>query len=365
MRTLFTPRSFAVFALVVLAGCGTEPVAPELEGLTRIDDAARAAERSFGVPADVTLAVAYAETRWQLPTADGSVDVAEQSAHAPALVGVGGLRPWRAGAPVAAAARMLGVDEASIASDPVVGIAAASAELRRLAVLRYGEDALPSVSDVAAWYEVVADYGGVEGAGARASYVADVYLLLEHGIDDVAAGGERIVVGARAIVLPDVVLPASARLGAEYPGALWSSASTSNYTSGRSGGSINYIVIHTMQGSYAGSISWFRNPAASASAHYNIRSSDGEITQMVSEGDTAWHAGNWTYNQRSIGIEHEGYIADPGRWYTEAMYASSARLVRHLCDKYGIPKDRTHIIGHVEVPGATHTDPGSGWDWAH
>ena len=118
-----------------------------------------------------------------------------------------------------------------------------------------------------------------------------------------------------------------------------------------------------MQGSYAGSISWFRNPDASVSAHYNIRSSDGAITQMVRESDTAWHAGNLTYNRQSIGIEHEGYVADPGRWYTTAMYESSARLVRHLCGKYGIPIDRAHIIGHVEVPGATHTDPGRGWDW--
>jgi hypothetical protein len=96
---------------------------------------------------------------------------------------------------------------------------------------------------------------------------------------------------------------------------------------------------------------------------------------MVSEGDTAWHSGNGTYNRQSVGIEHEGFIADPGRWYTEAMYVSSARLTRHLCDKYGIPKDRAHIIGHNEVPHPTvagryggaggHTDPGGGWDWDH
>jgi hypothetical protein len=365
MRTRSVVLSLVLLATFALSACGTEPAAPQLEGLTRIDEAARAAEQAFGVPADLTLAVAYAETRWQQPTEAAPVDAAEPSSHAPLAVGLGGLRAWAPGAPVAAAAHALRVDEARIAAEPVVGVAAAAAELRRLAVQRYAEDALPGVDDVSAWYEVVADYGGAEGAAARASYVAEVYGLLERGIDDVAQGGERIVVGARALTLPELVLPASAAVGAEYPGALWSAASPSNYTPGRTGGSIQYIVIHTMQGSYAGSISWFRNPAASCSAHFNIRSSDGEITQMVSEGDTAWHAGNWTYNQRSIGIEHEGYIADPGRWYTEAMYASSARLVRHLCDKYGIPMDRAHIIAHIEVPGATHTDPGPGWDWTH
>src|SRR5205823_6606113 len=29
----------------------------------------------------------------------------------------------------------------------------------------------------------------------------------------------------------------------------------------------------------------------------------------------------------------------------------------------GIAKDRQHIIGHVEVPGATHTDPGHFFNW--
>ena len=385
-RSLAARRTLrSVYALVALAvasplaACSSEPVAPRLEGLTRIDDAARAAEESFGVPADLTLAVAYAETRWQLPTADAHIEQAhapdEGSAHAPALVGIGGLRPWREGAPVSAAARALGVDEARLAVDPIAGIAAGSAELRRLAVARYGADALPSVDDLAAWYEVVADYGGADDAGARASYVADVYLLLEHGVDDVAAGGERIVLAARVITLPELVLPASAAVGAEYDGALWRSASTSNYSAGRRGEAIRFVVIHTMQGSYAGSISWFTNPDAGASAHYNIRSSDGEITQMVSEADTAWHSGNGTYNRQSVGIEHEGFIADPGRWYTEAMYVSSARLTRHLCEKYGIPKDRAHIIGHNEVPHPTvagryggaggHTDPGGGWNWDH
>lgn len=47
------------------------------------------------------------------------------------------------------------------------------------------------------------------------------------------------------------------------------------------------------------------------------------------------------------------------------MYRSSAALTAHLADTYGMPKDRTHIVGHNEVPGATHTDPGQYWDWDH
>ena len=50
-------------------------------------------------------------------------------------------------------------------------------------------------------------------------------------------------------------------------------------------------------------------------------------------------------------------------WYTEAMYQSSARLVATMADRYGMKKDRTRIIGHSEVPGATHHDPGPKWNW--
>ncbi|CAM5259853.1 hypothetical protein SBADM41S_08152 [Streptomyces badius] len=39
------------------------------------------------------------------------------------------------------------------------------------------------------------------------------------------------------------------------------------------------------------------------------------------------------------------------------MYRSSAALTSHLSAKFNIPKDRAHIVGHVEVPGNDHTVP--------
>ncbi|MGH2471383.1 MAG: hypothetical protein ACRDG6_03130 [Candidatus Limnocylindria bacterium] len=30
-----------------------------------------------------------------------------------------------------------------------------------------------------------------------------------------------------------------------------------------------------------------------------------------------------------------------------------------------MPLDRGHVVGHNEVPGSTHTDPGPTWDWPH
>jgi hypothetical protein len=149
----------------------------------------------------------------------------------------------------------------------------------------------------------------------------------------------------------------------DYGRARWYGAHGSNYTSANRGRpQISRVIVHVTQGSFSSAINWFWDSRANASAHYTVRSNDGFIGQSVEEKDIAWHAGNWTYNQTSIGIEHEGYVSNPA-WFTAAMYQSSARLTAHLCNKYGIPTNRDRIIGHNEVPGATHTDPGRYWDW--
>ena len=151
---------------------------------------------------------------------------------------------------------------------------------------------------------------------------------------------------------------------ADYSGAYWYGAHSNNYTAASrpSSHKVDKVIVHVTQGSFSSAINWFKDSRATVSAHYTVRSSDGFIGQSVHEKDIAHHAGNWTYNQTSVGIEHEGYVSNPA-WFTEEMYRSSAKLVAELCKKYDIPADRQHILGHHEVPGATHTDPGSNWDW--
>nr|MDQ3036851.1 N-acetylmuramoyl-L-alanine amidase [Myxococcota bacterium] len=240
-----------------------------------------------------------------------------------------------------------------------VGILATAVVLRELALRRAGE--LPS-GDIGAWREVLGDYAALHDAETRAGYADDVLGVLRVGLEAEAIDGEVVLLPSREVSAPEGAGVARAYLS-EYDGAHWVQAGDGHWRAGRSGHSITHIIIHTMQGSYSGSIGWFRDPSNpyDTSTHYLIRSSDGDITQMVEEADTAHHIGGW--NPWTIGIEHEGYIDNPGRWYTDAMYRSSARLVAHLCAKYDIPIDREHILGHVEVPGASHTDPGPGWDW--
>jgi V8-like Glu-specific endopeptidase len=165
----------------------------------------------------------------------------------------------------------------------------------------------------------------------------------------------------------------------DYPGASrFVPAHARNFRAGRRRDAvIDRIVIHITAGgpNIGGTISWFqdgerRDPktgqqAGPSSAHY-IVGRDGEVVQMVRNADTAYHASS--ANGRSIGIEHNAN--KPYRLNrrdlppTMEQYQASAHLVAWLAAQYGIPLDRTHIVGHIEAtPGDNHDCPSSYWDW--
>ena len=158
----------------------------------------------------------------------------------------------------------------------------------------------------------------------------------------------------------------------DYPSATWVPADPSNYSVADRTHDypIDMIVIHDIEGTASTAVRLFRTPGYAGSAHYVI-DYDGSITQMVQEKDIAWHAGNWDYNTRAIGVEHAGFAATGG--YTTAEYQASAQLVASICSRYGVPMDRAHVIGHSQVPDPNHpglyggvdhhTDPGPYWNW--
>jgi len=137
-----------------------------------------------------------------------------------------------------------------------------------------------------------------------------------------------------------------------------------NFSKGRDR-PIDRIVIHVADGTYGGTLTWFADPRCDVSAHFTV-ATDGRIGQSVNLADTAYHAGDWVMNSRSIGIEHEGQPSK-GPWVPSvAQLEASAALVAELCKRFGIPADRTHIIGHAEVnPGraARAGCPGKTWPW--
>lgn len=135
---------------------------------------------------------------------------------------------------------------------------------------------------------------------------------------------------------------------------------------------VDLVVLHCTEGTFHSACCWFANPAAKASAHYVV-GRNGQIAQCVPEAFEAFHAGNSLYNRRSIGIEMEGYAAQPQSFPVDSvLFDVTAALVAEVCQRHGVSVDRQHIIGHDEVPdpkdptkkgGAHHHgDPGRFFD---
>lgn len=354
------------------------------------------------LPAGTLEAIAYVQSRWVM--LDG---MPQATAEAPAAVGVMGLYSGHGFRDqVAVAAALLGVSRHQVERDPywnVLGSAAILADLQsRLARGATQADLL------SAYASHGDDKNDAVAVFAREAFAYDVLLTLDRGVDD---NGIRIA--ARAVAwerefAPEALLrqrapfvrldlqrgavevdglridPVTEALttdtpltglvpsSTDYAPALWVA---SPYYHSRSQ-PISAVAIHTMQGSYAGSISWFQSNPNSVSAHYLIRSSDGQVTQMVRETQAAHHIGS--ENGYTLGIEHEGYVNNAS-WYTTAMYNASAALTRHFCSRYGINCTTAYngsahsgvvvlsssikIKGHQHFPNNTHTDPGINWDW--
>ncbi|MCF6471081.1 amidase [Nonomuraea sp. MG754425] len=325
------------------------------------------AAAAHDVPRDLLVALAYAETH---------LDGHNGEPSASNGYGVMHLVSNPTNHSLEKAAELTRLPAGRLKSDDAANVLGGAAVLRALAdELGLDESAR---KDAGRWYKAVAKYGNASSPELARLYADAVYEQLGLGIDlrGVQVEAQEVTadrgeyaktrdLNARAGKQAGDQADAPVAIAStDYPPAAWVAASSSNYrvSSRETSYNIDRVVIHVTQGSYAGTISWFQNPSAQVSAHYVVKSSNGAVTQMVRDKDVAWHAGNSTYNNRSIGIEHEGFVNDAS-WFTDAMYRSSAALTRYLCDKYGIPKTRTGIVGHNEVPGATHTDPGSNWNW--
>jgi N-acetyl-anhydromuramyl-L-alanine amidase AmpD len=139
-----------------------------------------------------------------------------------------------------------------------------------------------------------------------------------------------------------------------------------NFTRGRSGNKVEYIVIH-----YFGSLgtakavaNYFAGADRQASAHYCL--DEGNIVyQCVEDTDTAWHCGTsgaYTHpkcrNRNSIGIEVRPYKLDPSTassaavrdWYfTPEIVDNLVEFTRSLMEKYGIPPE--NVVRHYDVTG--------------
>lgn len=379
-------------------------------------DFAAAATR-YRVPQSVLLGVSYLQSRWDthggaasvtggygpMHLTDAGTALADAPHHSHGSEDPRGDEARKAWKPASAepprtgglparlrtlehAAELSGYSAAQLRENPAANVRGGAALLAD-AQRKLG---MPLSQDPADWYGAVARFSGADDRATATAYAKDVFDVIRTGQSRTTDSGQQVALAAAPGVRPD---PAQvARLGlrtadpgrSECPRSVaceWVPAPYEEFGDGDYGNhdladrpasqSVKYIVIHDTEGSWDTTLKLVQDPAY-VSWQYTLRSSDGHVAQHVPLKDVAWHAGNWYVNATSVGLEHEGFLASPDAWYTEAMYRSSARLVRYLAQRFGIPLDRQHILGHDTVPGTTaatirgmHTDPGPFWDWAH
>lgn len=122
-------------------------------------------------------------------------------------------------------------------------------------------------------------------------------------------------------------------------------------------GAMMGVLMHTEDGSEGGTVSWFNNPAAQASAHFAI-GLDGAIHQFgpVGKGWEAWHAAE--ANGAWYGIEHED-DQNPGTPLTAAQVTASAQLAECLSAFAGFP---LQVSNSPSVKGyGIHSMGGQAW----
>ncbi len=367
------------------------------------------AERAYPeLPKGLLASLAWSASRWEhlVPTQESS------HLHMPGAVGVMGFYDGTDGFAntLGEAAAALGVDPQQVANDPHTNIMAGAALLSHYMEQHNLKNQKPE-----AWTPALQSFSGLEqfpgetGNFARNSYAYDVLLTLDKGHDDngveiqstpidfTQAFSPEMLEAMKApffrlnpekdeldipgyrieprdqVLEPDWEDTPRQKRSADYPSALWVA---SPYTWSR-GATVTDVTIHTAQGSYAGTISWFQSNPYSVSAHYVVRSSDGQITQMVYESRKAAHVG--VHNSYTFGIEHEGYVSNSS-WYTTAMYNASGALTKNICADNGINPTTTYsgpahsgvvvlstaykVKGHQHYSSQTHTDPGIYWDWS-
>lgn len=147
---------------------------------------------------------------------------------------------------------------------------------------------------------------------------------------------------------------------------------------------ISLLVIHNISlppGEFGGGFvqAFFQNqldssahPYFASIAHMQVSAHcfidrAGALTQFVSLGERAWHAGVSEFagrancNDFSIGVELEGTDDTP---FTYEQYKTLTQLTRCLLAAY--PKlSPERITGHSDIAPGRKTDPGPAFDWIY
>lgn len=370
----------------------------------RLMAAFNAAARQYGVPDSLLLAIGYNESRWETrgsaPSADGGYGLMNLTTRAFTAANAAG-KPGPASRRVSLqrthytldeATRLLHVPASTLKTNEAENIRGAAAVLAGYARAQNG-GRLPST--LAGWYGAVAAYSGATTSQGAGLFAGQVFGALRSGAALTTSDGQAMRLPASPGLHPDTgqlaglglkPAAASASVPTDCPAALNCDFIPAAYAPDSTTDPSDYgdydiasrpqdlkifsIVIHDTEESYADTINTFTNPASFVSSNYVVRSSDGHVTEMLRPQNVPFAVGDWYYNTHSISIENEGFADQGTQWYTKAEYQSDAALVDYLAQRFDIPLDRVHIVGHDNVGGPTdsfnaaqHWDPGPYWDW--
>lgn len=306
----------------------------------------RSAATEYGVPRELLLAMGYTNTFWEMPPPTAT-DFEPGDLHGHGTYGLMQLYQNPSRNTLGRAAGLTDLSERELKNDRAANVRGGAALLSDMA----GSSKPDSLDG---WQEAVAEYGGI------GLYAEEVFRTLKDGASATISTGENLRLAPQDVEVPTTI---TSRAATDYRGAKWYGAARGNYKNANRERShyIDRLIVHTVEGPLTSGINTFQNSSSNVSAHY-IVGDKGRVVQCVRHEDIAYHAGNWKYNKHSIGIEHGGKAANRKTW-TDAKYRASARLAAYCCRRHNIRVDRKHIIGHKQVPGADHYDPGRYFDY--
>lgn len=310
-----------------------------------IDDAAA----EFKVPAIILKAAAQVQSNW-----------AQTGASFYGSYGMMGLIESHNVKQITLAASLTNLSADDIKNEAKANIRAAAA------LLAYYQKGKPTSNNLADWFEATRDLTGLIDEEMKTSLATSFYNVIKNGSKTVSLWREIIQIDAQPITIPEYKtapekknknVNSVASTNTDYAGAV-SQMTTCNYATGRSGYNIDYYFVHYIgTGTYAGSISWFKNCTSSVSAHYIIRNIDGEISQVVRESDRAYAqgvTGQPQWNGASISTEHEVLATNLSMWDSEPMLVAAANLAIDVCNRNNIPRVRRGVNGDRGIYG--HND---------
>lgn len=300
------------------------------------------AANEFKVPAAILKAAGQVQSNW-----------AQVGESMYGSWGVMGLIENHWGKQITKAAGLLNVSTDAIKNDARTNIRAAAA---LLASYQKGK-ATTKLED---WFDAVQDLTGLSDKEMKYSLAQRIFEVINDGSKSITLWNEIIRLDPISVTsFPDYRKQVSntsrvAAQATDYTLAI-PNFTTCNFNARPAGSENKYYFIHYVAtGTYQGAINWFKDCSSQVSAHYIVKNSNGEVSQIVNESMRAWAQGDNDGNNQGIGVEHEVLTTNLAMWDSKPMLAAAGNLGADVCDRNGIPRVRRAVNGDRGIYG--HSD---------